>query len=91
MGKKNEYDTLDTLVDLFATVNSSIAYKLGKETFIKHRLNGCPELLFSSYIFNLIDLWMGAHNKGKDDFSEFMDTLKRVGIATYEEYEKEDK
>ena len=88
MGKK---DIVDILKDLLCITSGSVASQIAIKTFEENHLDKCPEFIFSSVIFNLVDLWMGAHNKGKDDFSKFMDTLKRAGIATYEEYEKEDK
>ena len=85
MRENNKNDITDMLVDMLAVISVTVTDRMAIETFEKYHLDKCPETLFSTFIFGLVDKWLEAQDKDKSEFNELMESIKSTGIATYEE------
>lgn len=70
---------------LFSALVADVTLEMVNKTFENLCLDYCPEDVFSTYVFGLIDKWFETHGKDKEGIKKFLDTVKRVGTETYED------
>lgn len=75
-------------VEYMAAFTAMIVINMVEETFENYDLDTCPETVFSTFIYGLIDKWFEKQGRDKADLKEFLETVKTVGTTTYED-EKE--
>lgn len=75
---------LDDLTALSSILVVDVTLEMVNKTFEDLCLDYCPEDVFSTYVFGLIDKWFETHGKDKEGIKKFLDTVKHVGTKTYE-------
>lgn len=61
-----------------------IVINMVEGTFENYDLDACPETVFSTFIYGLIDKWFEKQDRDKADLKEFLETVKTVGTAVYD-------
>lgn len=71
-------------VEGFAEVISIIAGRMVADATEIFCLEMCPEMVFSTFVFGLIDEWLKFNDKqNREAFIEFVAALRHCGCANY--------
>lgn len=62
-----------------------VVAQMTEECFEHYSLDTSPEIVFSTFIFAMIDKWHETHDIDKSQIPEFLETVKRIGAEIYEE------
>ena len=71
-------------VEDMAAFTAMIVINMVEETFENYDLDTCPETVFLTFIYGLIDKWFEKQDRDKADLKEFLETVKTVGTAVYD-------
>lgn len=70
--------------DMAAFITAMIVGNIVAKIFESYDLDACPESVFSTFIYGLIDEWLEKQGRDKADLKEFLETVKTVGTAVYD-------
>lgn len=91
MEEKNKTINFEHMVvDVFAALVGTVTKHMVEETFKTFSLEACPENVFSTYIYGLVDTRLEKQGKDKKELEGFLKTVIRVGTSVYEEERKKD-
>ena len=76
--------------EVFAAFIGAVTMHMVEKTFKTFSLEECPENVFSTYIYGLVDAWLEKQGKDKKELEGFLKKVIRAGTSVYEEERKKD-
>ena len=75
---------MEKQMDDMAEMIGFIASQMVAEASEKFSLATCPEIVFSTFVYGLIDKWLQLQDKqNKESFEQFIRDLRHCGKETY--------